>query len=36
MSDMLTTIKNETGFDPTSCAESWLRSTTIPAVAPCP
>ncbi len=36
MSDMLTTIMTETGFDPTSCAQSWLRGTTIPAVGPCP
>jgi aminopeptidase N len=36
MSDMLTTIASETGFDPTSCAQSWLRSTTIPAIGPCP
>ncbi len=36
MSDMLTTIMTETGFDPTSCAQSWLRATTIPAVGPCP
>lgn len=36
MSDMLTTIMTETGFDPTSCAQSWLRDTTIPTVGPCP
>jgi aminopeptidase N len=36
MADMLTTIRTVTGFDPASCAESWLRSTTIPAPGPCP
>ncbi len=36
MSDMLQTIEDETGYDPTACANSWLRSTTIPAVGPCP
>jgi aminopeptidase N len=36
MSDMLETIQQVTGYDPTSCAESWLRATTIPAVGPCP
>jgi aminopeptidase N len=36
MSDMLRVIQEETGFDPTACADAWLRSTTIPAVGPCP
>jgi aminopeptidase N len=36
MGDMLTTIATDTGFDPTSCAQLWLRSTTIPTVGPCP
>jgi aminopeptidase N len=31
MSDMLDTIRAETGYDPTTCAEMWLRSTTKPA-----
>jgi aminopeptidase N len=31
MADMLTTIRDVTGYDPTSCAQQWLRSTTIPA-----
>ena len=31
MADMLTTIQTSTGFDPTACAQKWLRSTTIPA-----
>lgn len=36
MSDMLTVIQETTGFDPTACANAWLRSTTIPPVGPCP
>jgi aminopeptidase N len=36
MADMLTTIKDTTGFDPTSCAEMWLHGTTIPAIGACP
>ena len=36
MSDMLTTIHTVTGYDPTTCAQMWLQSTTIPAIAPCP
>ncbi len=36
MSDMLQTIQDVTGFDPTACANAWLRSTTIPPVGPCP
>lgn len=36
MSDMLATINLVTGYDPTACAEMWLRSATIPAVGPCP
>ena len=31
MSDMLTTIKDVTGYDPTACADMWLKSTTKPA-----
>jgi len=31
MSDMLTTIKDVTGYDPTACADMWLSSTTKPA-----
>ena len=31
MSDMLETIRTETGYDPTTCAQMWLRSTTKPA-----
>ena len=30
MADMLTTIHDVTGFDPTACATAWLRATTIP------
>jgi aminopeptidase N len=36
MIDMLATIGSQTGFDATACANAWLRSTTIPAVGPCP
>ena len=36
MSDMLRVIQEETGYDPTACAQSWLRSTTIPPIGPCP
>ena len=36
MSDMLRVIQETTGYDPTACANAWLRSTTIPAVGPCP
>lgn len=31
MSEMLDTIKTVTGYDPTTCADMWLRSTTKPA-----
>jgi len=30
MTDMLATIKDVTGFDPTACAQSYLRATTKP------
>lgn len=30
MSEMLDTIKTVTGYDPTTCADMWLRSTTKP------
>jgi aminopeptidase N len=36
MADMLQTIQQVTGYDPTTCATMWLRSTTIPAVGACP
>ena len=37
MSDMLDTIKTVTGYDPTVCADMWLKSTTKPAAnTPCP
>jgi aminopeptidase N len=36
MTDMLRVIREVTGFDPTGCAQSWLRATSIPAVAACP
>jgi hypothetical protein len=36
MADMLTVIREVTGFDPTACAQSWLASTTVPAAGACP
>ena len=36
MSDMLRVIQEETSFDPTACADAWLRSETIPTIGPCP
>jgi hypothetical protein len=36
MQSMLDTIKQVTGYDPTACANAWLRSTTIPSIGPCP
>ena len=36
MSDMLTTIKTVTGYDPTACAQRWLKDTTTPTVEACP
>ena len=37
MTDMLTTIREVTGYDPTACAAMWLTSTTKPAAeTPCP
>lgn len=36
MADMLSTIAQVTGYDPATCADQWLRSTTKPAVGPCP
>lgn len=36
MADMLTVIREVTGFDPTACAQSWLVSTTVPTAGACP
>jgi aminopeptidase N len=36
MADMLATIQDVTGYDPTACAQIWLQSTTLPTPAPCP
>ena len=36
MAEMLTTIQAETGYDATACAQTWLRSTTLPVPGPCP
>ena len=36
MSEMLQTLKDVTGYDPTTCADMWLKSTTKPAIGPCP
>jgi len=36
MTDMLDVIEEVTGFDPTTCAQMWLVSTTVPAAGACP
>ena len=36
MADMLQTIKDVTGYDPTTCAQSWLVSKIRPVPGPCP
>jgi len=36
MADMLTTIQQVTGYDATTCAQTWLLSTTRPTPGPCP
>lgn len=36
MDDMLLTIREETGYDPSACANTWLREPTVPPVAACP
>jgi len=37
MQEMLDHVEAETGYDPTACAQAWLRDTTIPAAdTPCP
>jgi aminopeptidase N len=37
MSDMLALIQSMTGYDPTACAQTWLKATTTPAApAACP
>jgi aminopeptidase N len=39
MADMLTTIQQVTGYDPTACAQTWLIDTsshTVPTPGPCP
>ena len=36
MADMLQTIQDVTGYDPTACAQTWLLSTTLPTPGPCP
>jgi aminopeptidase N len=36
MDDMLATIQQVTGYDPTACAATWLASTTRPVPGPCP
>lgn len=36
MQQMLDKIQAVTGYDPTACAETWLRSTTKPTPGPCP
>jgi len=36
MQQMLDKILSVTGYDPTACAETWLKSTTKPVPGPCP
>jgi aminopeptidase N len=36
MQQMLDKIQAVTGYDPTACAQTWLRSTTKPTPGPCP
>jgi aminopeptidase N len=36
MADMLSTIQTVTGYDPTACATTWLKSATTPTPGPCP
>lgn len=36
MNDMLATLQAVTGYDPTECAQMWLRDTTVPQPGPCP
>lgn len=36
MQSMLTTIADVTGYDPTACAQLWLRQATKPALGACP
>jgi aminopeptidase N len=36
MTEMLDTIKTVTGYDPTTCAQTWLRATVRPTPGPCP
>ncbi len=36
MQEMLEKIAAVTGYDPTACADMWLRSTTKPAIGACP
>jgi aminopeptidase N len=36
MSDMLDEIQAVSGYDPTACAQAWLKASTVPAPGPCP
>jgi len=36
MADLLAAITASTGYDPTACAEQWLRQEPLPAVGECP
>jgi aminopeptidase N len=36
MSDMLTEIRNVSGWDATACADKWLREATVPTQPGCP
>ena len=37
MADMLALIQSMTGYDPTACADTWLKASAVPAApAACP
>jgi aminopeptidase N len=36
MQDVLDQVRTDTGYDPTTCANAWLRSTTVPSSSTCP
>ena len=36
MQDLIDTIAAETGYDPSDCADAWLRQETIPDQEECP
>lgn len=36
MDEMLAAIRDGTGYDPTACAERWLRTPSVPPRRACP